>query len=158
MVMDPLIRDLQRKGFRIGGHEIGALAFADDIVLSADSIERVQDHADQVGRYMNKLGMALNPRKSSSFLITSMRNTWIVRDPGLSIGETMVPGSKHSSVLKYLAVNYTLSEGLQSGALIDKLVKAVNIARGLALKPLQNVNLIVERIIQILVRVDPWQS
>jgi hypothetical protein len=73
--MDPLIRDLQRKGFRIGGHEIGALAFADDIVLLADSIEGAQDHVDQVGRYMNKLGMSLNPRKSSLFLITSMRNT-----------------------------------------------------------------------------------
>jgi retron-type reverse transcriptase len=30
MVMDRLIRDLQRKGFKLGGHEIGALAFADD--------------------------------------------------------------------------------------------------------------------------------
>jgi hypothetical protein len=78
--MDPLVRELQRKGFRIGGHEIGALAFADDIVLLADSIEGAQDHVDQVLRYMNKLGMTLNPQKSSSFLITSMRNTWVVRD------------------------------------------------------------------------------
>jgi hypothetical protein len=88
IVMDPLIQDLQGTGFRIGGHEIGALAFADDIVSLARSIEGVQNHVDQVGRYMNKLGMTLNQRKSSSFLITSMRNTWIVRDPGLSIGET----------------------------------------------------------------------
>jgi hypothetical protein len=147
MVMDPLIRDLQRKGFRIGGHEIGALAFADDIVLLADSIDGAQDHVDQVGRYMNKLGMTLNPRKSSSFLITAMRKTWICRDPGLSIGETKVPGARPSSALKYLGVNYTLSEGLESGALIDKLMQAVNRARGLALKPLQKVNLILERII-----------
>jgi hypothetical protein len=51
--MVPLIRDLQRKGFRIGDHEIGALAFADDIVLLADSIEKAQDHVDRVGRYIN---------------------------------------------------------------------------------------------------------
>jgi hypothetical protein len=147
MVMDPLIRDLQRKGFRIGGHEVGALAFADDIVTLADSVEGAQDHVDQVGRYMNRLGMTLNPRKSSSFLITSKRKTWIVRDPGLSIGETMVPGARPSSVLRYLGVDYTLSEGLESGALVDKLIKAVDRAKSLALKPLQKVKLIVERII-----------
>jgi hypothetical protein len=112
MVMDPLIRNLQRKGFRIGGHVIGALAFEDDIVCLADSVDGAQDHVDQVGRYMNRLGMTLNPHKSSSFLITSMRKTWVVRDPGLSIWETMVPGAKPSSVLKYLGVNYTLSKGL----------------------------------------------
>jgi hypothetical protein len=36
-VMHPLTRDLQRKDFRIGGHEIGALAIAD--ILLAGSIE-----------------------------------------------------------------------------------------------------------------------
>jgi hypothetical protein len=147
MVMDPLIRDLQRKGFRLGGHEIGALAFADDIVVMADSVDGAQEHVDQVGRYMHKLGMTLNPRKSSSFLIQAMRKTWVVRDAGLSIGETMVPGARPSSVLKYLGINYTLSQGLEGGALIDKLVKAVNRARGLPLKPMQRVNLIIERII-----------
>jgi hypothetical protein len=37
IVMDLLIRGLQRKSFRIGGHEVRALASADDIIL-ADSI------------------------------------------------------------------------------------------------------------------------
>jgi hypothetical protein len=60
MVVDPVIRDLQTKGFRNGGHEIRALAFADDIVWLADSIDGAQDHVDQVGCYMNKLGMTLN--------------------------------------------------------------------------------------------------
>jgi hypothetical protein len=59
----------------------------------------------------------------------------------------MVPGARPSSVLKYLGVNYTPSECLESGALIAKLVKAVNRAKGLALKPLQKVKLTVERII-----------
>jgi hypothetical protein len=57
------------------------LGFADDMVVLADSTEGAQDHVDQVGSYMNKLDMTLNPRKSSSFLITS-QNTWRVRDPG----------------------------------------------------------------------------
>jgi hypothetical protein len=74
MAMDPLIRDLQKKGFRICGHETGALAFAYDIFL-LDSIDGAHDHEDQVRCYMNKLGMTLNPRKSSSFLITAMRKT-----------------------------------------------------------------------------------
>jgi hypothetical protein len=82
---------------------------------------------------MNKLGLNFNSRKSSSFLIQSMRKTWIIKDPGLSIGETMVHGSRPSSVLRYLGINNTLSEGLEGGALIDKLLKAVNRARGLPL-------------------------
>jgi hypothetical protein len=114
MVMDPLIRDLQRKGFKLGGHEIRAMTFADDILVLADSVDGAQDHVDQVGRYMNILGMTLNPLKSSSFLIHALRKTWIVRDPSLSIGETVVPGARPSSLLKYLGIHYTLSEGLES--------------------------------------------
>jgi hypothetical protein len=48
MVMVPVIRDLQSKGFRIGGHEIGVFSFVDDIALLADSIDGAQDHVDQV--------------------------------------------------------------------------------------------------------------
>jgi hypothetical protein len=147
MAMDPLIRDLQTKGFRIGGHETRALAFVDEIVMLVDSIDGAHDHVDQVRCYMNKLGMSLNPRKSPSFLITAMRKTRIYRDPGSSTGETNVPGARPSSALEYLGVNYTLSEGLESGSLIDKLIQAVNRARGLALKPLQRANILLERII-----------
>lgn len=50
----------------------------------------------------------------------------------------MVLGVRTSAVLKCLGTNYTLSESLESGALIDKLVKAVNRAKGLLLKPLQS--------------------
>lgn len=113
----------------------------------ADSIDGAQNHVDQVGRYMNKLSMTLNLLKLSSFLIQAIRKTWIVRDPSLSIDEAMVPDARPSSVLKYLGIHYTLTEGLESGTIIDKLVKAVNRARGLPLKPLQRVNLILERII-----------
>jgi hypothetical protein len=63
LVMNPLTRDLQRKGFRLGSHEIEALAFVDGIVLLVDSTERRQNHVDHVGRCMNKLGMTLNPHK-----------------------------------------------------------------------------------------------
>jgi hypothetical protein len=80
--MDSLIRYLKKGGFGIGGQELGTLVFADSIVFFADSIEGVQAHEDQVSRYMNKLDMTFNPRKSSSFLITSRRNTWVVRDQG----------------------------------------------------------------------------
>jgi hypothetical protein len=86
------------------GRGTGALAFADYIVVLADSIEN-QDHADQVVHYMNKLGMTPNPSKSPSLLIKIQRNNWIVRDPGLSVGETMVPCARYSSVLKYLGVH-----------------------------------------------------
>jgi hypothetical protein len=58
----------------------------------------------------------------------------------------MVPGARPSSVLKYLGIHYTLSEGLESGTIIDKLINAVNRARGLPLKPLQKVTLLVELI------------
>jgi hypothetical protein len=52
---DPLIRHAQKKGFRIGGHEVEALAFVDEFIFLPTSIEGAQDHVDQIGRYMNKL-------------------------------------------------------------------------------------------------------
>jgi hypothetical protein len=88
-VIHPLITDPQRRGFRIGGQETGALGFEDDIVLLAASIEGAQADVDQVRCYMNKLGMTLNPRKSCSLLITSMRNSCVEKDPSLSIWESI---------------------------------------------------------------------
>jgi hypothetical protein len=109
---DPLIRYPEKKGFRIGGYELEALSFLDEIVFLQASIEGVQDHVDQVGRYMNKLGMSLNPRKYSSFLIISMKDTWVIRNPALSVGKSMAPGARHSSTLQHLCIKYTFSEGL----------------------------------------------
>jgi hypothetical protein len=147
MVMDPLVRNLRKNGFRISGQELGALAFADDIVCLADSIEGAKDHVGQVGRHMNKLSTKLTPHKSPSFFIPCMKKTWVVRAACLSIGETKVPGARPSSVLKYFEVNYTLPKGLESGTMIDKLVKAVIGARVLPIQPLQKFNITVEEII-----------
>jgi hypothetical protein len=70
----------------------------------------------------------------------------------------MAPGARSYSLLKYLGVNYKLSEGLESGALIDKLVKAVNRARRFGPETVaedqprsRTYNA------QILVWIDPWQ-
>jgi hypothetical protein len=74
-----------------------------------------------------------------------MRNVCIVRDTGLSVEETEESGACPSSVLKYtyLGVNYKLSGDLESGVLIDKLVRALS-EHGLFLKPLQKIKLILE--------------
>jgi hypothetical protein len=101
---DPLIRHPQKKAFRTGSHEVEALSFLDEFVFLPASTEGALDHVDQVGRYMNKLGMSPNPPKYSSFLIVSMKNTFVIRNPGLSVGETMAPGARHSSTLQYLGI------------------------------------------------------
>jgi hypothetical protein len=77
MVMVPVIRDLQRKGFRVGGHEIGAFSFADDIVLLADSIDGAQDPVDQFGCYMNKVGMTIHEYRPPSSSLRSGRPGYV---------------------------------------------------------------------------------
>jgi hypothetical protein len=79
-----------------------------------------------------------NPPKYSSFLIVSMKDIWVIMNPGLSVGETMAPGVRHSSTLQYLGIKYTFSEDVWSGALIHKLAKAIN-SSSLSRKPLQKV-------------------
>jgi hypothetical protein len=68
LVMNPLTRDLQMNGFRLGSHEIRVSAFADYIVLLADSNEMGQDLVDHVRSCMNKLGLTLNPHSPHSSL------------------------------------------------------------------------------------------
>jgi hypothetical protein len=109
---DPLIRHPQKKGFRIGDHEVEAISFLDEFVFLPASTEGAQDHVDQVRRYMNKLGMSLNLPKYALFLIVSVKDTWVIRNLGLSVGETMAPGARHSSTLQHLGIKYTFSEGL----------------------------------------------
>jgi hypothetical protein len=74
----------------MGGLEVGTMAFADNFVILAGSIKGTQDYVDQVVGYMYKVGMNLYERKSSSFLMTSMRIAWVVWIPDLSIGETTI--------------------------------------------------------------------
>jgi hypothetical protein len=80
------------------------LSFLDEFVFLPASIEGAQDHIDQVGRYMNKLGMSPNPPKYSSFFIVSMKDTFVIRNPGLSVGDTMASGARHSSTLFYIGI------------------------------------------------------
>jgi hypothetical protein len=137
-VLDPLIRDLQEKSFGIGAQELGTLAFEDAIILLADSTEGALDHVDQVGHYMNKVGMTLNPSKSYSFLIYV--NEQYLGTQGFGLLNTGDYGTWRLKVI-YTQISWrqTHSEGLQK-ALIDKLVKTVNRAWGLASKTLQKLS------------------
>lgn len=142
LVMDPLIRNLQG-GLVLNGQQVGALAFADDLVVVADTTVGAQTLLDRTHEYLAGLGMKLNPSKSRSFLVEAGRKTWVVRDAKLSLGGETVPGADPSTPLRYLGLSYTLAKGLNDKSQCEKLVQAVERVKSLALKPLQKVRLII---------------
>ena len=147
LVLDPLVRALQQEGFPLRGQKIGALFFADDLIVLAGSSKEAQAQLDLVTQFIRTWGMNLNPHKSSAFQLGSSGKTWIARDPGLSVDGVSIPGANPSTVLRYLGVDYTLSKGLREDTQCDRLLKAVNRVGELALKPMQKVTLIFERIV-----------
>ena len=111
--MDPVVRALQVEGDSVHGQVIGGLAFADDIIVLADSAEGAQAQLDLITQFLADRGMKLNPLKCKSFWIGSTHHSWVVRDPGLSVDDVLVSGAKPSTALRYLGVNYTISKGLR---------------------------------------------
>ena len=112
-MIDPVVRALQVEGDSVHGQVIGGLAFADDIIVLADSAEGAQAQLDLITQFLADRGMKLNPLKCKSFWIGSTHHSWVVRDPGLSVDDVLVSGAKPSTALRYLGVNYTISKGLR---------------------------------------------
>jgi hypothetical protein len=105
IVIYPVVSVLQRRRFRIDVYEIGTSTFADDILLT-DSPEWTQDYIVHVVSHMNKSEMTITkidliPHYVDKEYLGSKGYGLLNKGDSISV-------TRHSSLLKYFGVNYSL--------------------------------------------------
>ena len=109
LVLDSLLNLLQQRefGVDIGKHKINSLAFADDLVLVANSKYDMQALINIVSEFFDKLGMSLNPKKCESLRLARARhvkNMKLDTMTAFKLKNDIIRPCKFDKRIKYLGV------------------------------------------------------
>lgn len=145
VVIEPLLRALEgQPGFKIGNTtNVSVLAFADDLILTANTAPQAENLLRMTETYLRGLGMAISAAKCATFQIRSTKDSWYLADPALTLtGGEAVPYTEAGMAIKYLGVVKSPWAGVDTKGLKDVLCATLQRVKKLALKPHQKVNLI----------------
>lgn len=109
MVMEDLVREaMPDVGFNLDGQRVDSLAYADDLVLLAETSPRLQEKVQRLSEALRKAGMKLNPRKSHGLTIAkaSKRKQMVLTPTTYEVdGELIQPMGTDDSV-RYLGLQF----------------------------------------------------
>uniref|UniRef100_A0A6M2DU98 Putative reverse transcriptase n=1 Tax=Xenopsylla cheopis TaxID=163159 RepID=A0A6M2DU98_XENCH len=126
-------------GVNIEGHRTNVLAFADDLILVAETPTGLQTLLDISAEYLSACGLDINLAKSFTVSIRNVphvKKSVIDQQRKFRWGDGCLPALKRSDEWKYLGVQFT-PEGLHIGNTVDKLTKLLNTVTRAPLKPQQ---------------------
>lgn len=145
LVMEPMLQALEgQPGYKIQNEtSVSVLAFADDIILLADSAPQASNLLRNAEGYLKGLGMRISAAKCATFRIAITKDSWYLADPGLTLlsGEG-IPYAAAGTTLKYLGMKISPWAGIDIKGLKENLCTAIQAIKKLALKPYQKVHLI----------------
>ncbi|XP_039303390.1 uncharacterized protein LOC120357295 [Solenopsis invicta] len=126
-----------------GEVSVSALAFADNIILTAKNAPQASNLLRTAETYLRGLGMRISATKCAAFQIIKTKDSWYLADPGLTlISGDGIPYADAGTTLKYLGVRISPWAGIDIKGLKDNLCKATKGIKKLALKPPHKVHLI----------------
>jgi hypothetical protein len=92
LVLDPVLRSLdEHEGFQFGRQRLKVLAFADDLVLVARTMEEAQSLLNKLAAGLQDCALTVATNECSSFQIVAKSKTRATRDPGLSLEGGSIP-------------------------------------------------------------------
>lgn len=105
-IIDELLMELpQQLGAVIGGHHIHAIAYADDIILFAESRFAMNCQLQKVEEFFNARGMKLNANKCISVAIEAsgrVHKCAVVSDPVFAVGGGPIRSLGVGEFMRYL--------------------------------------------------------
>ena len=108
-VIDMALSELDPSiGIQIGNSKVNHMAFADDVVLLAETGDGLRALAERYEEALAKSGLRLNGRKSATLriVIDAKKKRWVCDPlPLLTLGGVGVPGMSATSVYKYLGIS-----------------------------------------------------
>jgi hypothetical protein len=94
-IIEPLLINLEKEpGYQITSPcKISSLAFADDLLLTANDTQQVTKLLNITGTCLTYLGMQLSSAKCTAFQIISTKSSWYMTEPQLTLhnGENISP-------------------------------------------------------------------
>lgn len=89
LVVNPMLDGLNEMdgAFEVDGVKMGALAFADDLVLLFDSEEALQSALGRVAEELGRVDLKLSPGKCGVFSVKKWRKTWIKPEINLVLND-----------------------------------------------------------------------
>ncbi|KAG5866168.1 hypothetical protein JTB14_031020 [Gonioctena quinquepunctata] len=116
-IVDPLSTypDERERGITVRTRKVAILAFADDLTLVSETVEKAAEDIPKTLDYLKSLGMNLSITKCCSFKIRAMRKTWAIENSCLEIKGEKVQYVGPDQSFKYLGIDFTPWRGENSG-------------------------------------------
>jgi hypothetical protein len=114
--MNPLLEQLEElRGYTINETQsISLLAFADDLILVADAMEKAQLLLTATEKYLYNMGMKIASNKCTSLQVQTTRDSWYISttDLHLTTGDR-IPSSNTTDTMEYLGGDLSPWTGLK---------------------------------------------
>ena len=86
-IMNPLLDQLEEmRGYKINeSQSISSLAFADDLILVADNMEKAQLLLTTTEKYLENMGMKIASKKCTSLQVQTTKDSWYISNTDLHL-------------------------------------------------------------------------
>lgn len=143
LAIEPILDSIQKQigGLQIEGHNVAAVAFADDIVLLARNREEAMAQILLVHDNLKSMNMKLSIEKSSAFEYVPRNRSWFIRDPEMRVGGDAVPYNDPETTFRYLGARISPWKGMINGQEIVTIEEVLARIHRLPIKPMQKSSL-----------------
>jgi len=132
LVMNEILTEVpDYVGYGMLGHNINALAFADDLTLIAATREGAQQSLDRVMVALSRFGLELAPAKCTAFSVVPAGKTKkikVLTEPQFSVGGRLVPQLSILQTFRYLGVCFgeagPVVQGVELLPLLERVTRA----------------------------------
>lgn len=110
LVIDYILRQLPVTiGTNIDGHRVNAIAYADDILLFAETKEGMQEIINKLNTSVNEVGLVINTAKCISIGIRAIGKTkkTVIDTSPFELNGLRIPSLKRTDEWTYLGVSFT---------------------------------------------------
>ena len=123
-------------------HLITSLAYADDVLLLAESEADLQLLISTFDNLISQLGMHIAIDKTNVFHVCAYKRSWISKPISVYIQDTLLNQIGIADPFTYLGVQYVLEKGSENQFHLDEVNNVVNRLSMLELKPRQKMKLL----------------
>lgn len=143
-VLDPLLQDLNTNGigYRVNNQELGAMAYADDIILVSETFEGLRKLVQISENFFKSVHLHLNPEKTMYFgwKYDSYLKWFDYSLPEIEVAGVLIKPTPRNKPIRYLGIDFYCNK--PSRATTDTTIRQLNAIKKAALKPFQKMECI----------------
>lgn len=110
VIIDPILRTLNEhpEAYEMGEHKMGALGFADDIIILAKNKAGAGEVFSFLVESLSKLKMSISIPKCGVWKIRKIGKSWGIENPNITYENETILFYNEGATFKYLGITYTM--------------------------------------------------